>query len=67
MERLLKTHVLFHPANNRKKNQTPKALRNVMLFHYGGFITNPQGLSSRNNDILKKNDDILAVGIAEGC
>src|SRR6266576_5316795 len=59
---LLRTHILSTPLQNRERTRTPKALRDVMHLYVWLFRAKREGLSSRNNDILKKNIDILKLG-----
>ncbi len=59
---LLRTHILSTPLHNPERTRTPKALRDVMHLYLWLFRANGEGLSSRNNDILKKNIDILKSG-----
>jgi len=58
---LLRTHILSTPLHNRERTRTPKALRDVMLLYVWLFIAKREDLSRRNNDILKKNIDILKL------
>src|SRR5882762_5913190 len=59
---LLRTHILSTPLQNRERTRTPKALRDVMhLYVWWLFRAKRESLSSRNNDILKKNIDILKL------
>src|ERR1700674_78368 len=58
---LLRTHILSTPLHNRERTRTPKALRDVMHLYVWLFRAKREGLSSRNNDILKKNIDILKL------
>src|ERR1700687_1605352 len=59
---LLRTHILSTPLHNRERTRTPKALRDVMHLYLWLFRAKGEGLSSGNNDILKKNIDILKLG-----
>src|SRR5258705_7251496 len=59
---LLRTHILSTPLQNRERTRTPKALRDVMQLYVWLFRAKRESLSSRNNDILKKNIDILKLG-----
>src|SRR5205807_9828581 len=59
---LLRTHILSTPLQNRERTGTPKALRDVMHLYVWLFRAKRESLSSRNNDILKKNIDILKLG-----
>ncbi|SRR6266480_1161613 len=59
---LLRTHILSTPLQNRERTRTPKALRDVMQLYVWLFRAKRESLSSRNNDILKKNIDILELG-----
>ena len=59
---LLGTHILSTPLQNRERTGTPKALRDVMHLYVWLFRAKRESLSSRNNDILKKNIDILKLG-----
>ncbi len=58
---LLRTHILSTPLQNRERTRTPKALRDVMHLYVWLFRAKRESLSSRNNDILKKNIDILKL------
>src|SRR5712691_2346919 len=62
---LLRTHILSTPLHNPERTRTPKALREVMHLYLWLFRAKKEGLSSRNNDILKKNIDILKSGAAK--
>src|SRR5256885_16638242 len=59
---LLRTHILSTPQHNPERTRTPKALPDVMQLCLWLFRAKRESLSSRNNDILKKNIDILKLG-----
>ncbi len=59
---LLTTHILSTPQHNPERTRTPKALPDVMHLYLWLFRAKRESLSSRNNDILKTNIDILKLG-----